>query len=830
MTFFTNYFTAIAVNGMLLLTASTSLFAQENVLLPTQKETGTPAKQKYSRARIYYDTPQQFVALANQGIPVDHGTHKKNYYFESDFSSNEIGIARMMGFNVEIIIDDVSSYYKERNLLKPESKPASNDSAESVGNLKNASCGNTSLTPYDTPTNWELGSMGGFYTYSEMLAELDQMAALYPNLITTKAPISTFLTTEGRPIYFVKISDNPATDEAEPEVLYDAIHHAREPVSMQQLIFYMWYLLENYATDTEVQNIVNNCELYFIPVLNPDGYVYNETTDPSGGGMWRKNRRNNGGGNYGVDNNRNYSYAWNTTGVSSNPGNDTYPGTAAFSEVENQAMKWFCENHNFKIALNNHSYDNSLLYPFGHATGLLTPDNAYIEAATAIKVANNSLGMVNKLSSALYPASGDSDDWMYDGDLATKPKIFAYTPEIGNDSHGFWPAVNDIETVCESMVYTNLTTAKLVLNYATVEDESPLFINHPTGHFKYTVQRLGLDLPGNFTVSINPLSSNIVSVGAPKSHLGMAIMEADLDSISFTLDPTITYGDIISYEIIVNNGMYDEKVNVSKTYGSATVIVSNNANSMSGWTGTSTWNITTTDYFSTPSAFTDSPSGNYSSNANNTMTMNATVDLTNAVAASVTFMAKWEIEDNYDYVQFQVSTNGGTNWISQCGNYTNLGSSNQSAGNPLYDGTQLTWVKEEIDLSDYLGQQVKFRFRLRSDFGEQQDGFYFDDFTVNAVYSNTGIDELSENTMTLYQNMPNPSTGDMMIQYLLPSSIKKAKLVIYNEMGQLVYATEINNTDRQANLSLTNLSSGVYYYQLQSNDQRSETKMMVITK
>jgi hypothetical protein len=84
--------------------------------------------------------------------------------------------------------------------------------------------------------------------------------------------------------------------------------------------------------------------------------------------------------------------------------------------------------------------------------------------------------------------------------------------------------------------------------------------------------------------------------------------------------------------------------------------------------------------------------------------------------------------------------------------------------------------------------------------------------------------------MTLYQNMPNPSTGDMVIQYLLPSSIKNAKLVIYNEMGQLVYTADISNTDRQANLSLNNLSSGVYYYQLQSNDQRSETKMMVITK
>jgi carboxypeptidase T len=825
MNFSTKFLSVTISFSALFFSAYYTVSAQENVLLPSKSI--TKPVQKYSRARIYYDTPQQFMALASQGLPLDHGTHKQNYYFESDFSANEIAIARMMGLQVDIIIDDVSQYYVDRNNPNSEHfKPATTANGET----KNATCGPTGSVTYPTPTNWELGSMGGFYTYAEMLAELDQMAALYPNLITVKAPISTFLTTEGRPIYFVKISDNPNVAEAEPQVLYDAIHHAREPVSMQQLIFYMWYLLENYATDVEVQNIVNNAELYFIPVLNPDGYVFNETANPNGGGMWRKNRRNNGGGNFGVDNNRNYDYAWNTTGVSSNPGNDTYPGTAAFSEVENQAMKWFCENHNFKIAMNNHSYDNSLLYPFGYATAMLTPDNAYIEAATAEKVKNNGLGMVNKLSSALYPASGDSDDWMYDGDLATKPKIFAYTPEIGNDSHGFWPASADIETVCESMVYTNLTTAKLVLNYATLADASPLFINQQNDYFKYNVQRLGLDNPGDFTVSINPISSNILTVGSPNNHLGMNMMEVQLDSISYTLDPAITFGDIVTYEIVVNNGLYDEKITVSKTYGTATVVYSNNASSMSEWTATSTWNVTTTDYYSAPSSITDSPSGNYTSNANNNITLNPTIDLTNTVAASVTFYAKWDIEDNYDYVQFQVSTNGGANWISQCGNYTNIGSSNQSAGNPLYDGTQLTWVKEEIDLSDYLGQQVKFRFRLRSDWGDNRDGFYFDDFTVNAVYSSSGIDELTENSMVLFQNIPNPTSSDLTIQYLLPSSIKTADLVVYNEMGQLVFTTAVSNTERQINLSIDNLSSGVYFYHLQTNDQRSETKMMVVSK
>ena len=146
-----------------------------------------------------------------------------------------------------------------------------------------------------------------------MLDELDQMHQLYPNLISARSDIKDptsdenphiHETYEGRFLQWVKISDNPNDNENEPEILYTALHHAREPGSLQQLIFYMWYLLENYAQDDVIKEILDNTELYFVPCVNPDGYIYNETNDPQGGGMWRKNRYN----NHGVDNNRNYSY------------------------------------------------------------------------------------------------------------------------------------------------------------------------------------------------------------------------------------------------------------------------------------------------------------------------------------------------------------------------------------------------------------------------------------------------------------------------------------------------------------------------------------------
>jgi PKD repeat protein len=100
----------------------------------------------------------------------------------------------------------------------------------------------------------------------------------------------------------------------------------------------------------------------------------------------------------------------------------------------------------------------------------------------------------------------------------------------------------------------------------------------------------------------------------------------------------------------------------------------------------------------------------------------------------ISFYAKWGIESDYDFVQFQVSTDGGSTWIGQCGNYTVPGTSGngsvQPNGQPVYEGTQTSWVLEEINLSDYLGQQIKVRFQLRSDGGTTADGFYFDDFKV----------------------------------------------------------------------------------------------------
>ena len=96
--------------------------------------------------------------------------------------------------------------------------------------------------------------------------------------------------------------------------------------------------------------------------------------------MWRKNRRDNGGGSYGVDLNRNWGFNWgyNNIGSSGSPSSETYRGTAPFSEPETEAVRQFCNAHIFSIVLNFHSYSNLMLYSWSipYAPWGYTPDDA----------------------------------------------------------------------------------------------------------------------------------------------------------------------------------------------------------------------------------------------------------------------------------------------------------------------------------------------------------------------------------------------------------------------------------------------------------------------
>jgi carboxypeptidase T len=379
------------------------------------------AQERYSKVKIWLDDSHTLPQLAKLGLEVEHGFQRPGTWFVGEFSQSEIAAVNAAGFSTEIMIPDLKAHLLEGN-------------RNGASTLDRAlpPCGPAANDDIQTPANYTPGSMAGYLKYDEMLAVLDEMAALYPNLFKAKAPISTTLNTiEGRPIYWVKISDNPNADETdEPEIFFNALHHAREPNSMSQMIFFMWYLLENYDTDPGVKFLVDHTEIYLVPCVNPDGYVYNETTNPDGGGYWRKNRRPNADGSYGVDLNRNYAYQWgyDDNGSSSDPSSEIYRGTGPFSEPETQLIRQFSLEHDFEMVFNFHTFSNLLVNSWGY-TLEQTPDHDLMLAYGDYMTEEN--GYVNgPAPEVLYFVNGESNDWQY-GEQVEKGKSYSFVPEVG---------------------------------------------------------------------------------------------------------------------------------------------------------------------------------------------------------------------------------------------------------------------------------------------------------------------------------------------------------------------------------------------------------------
>jgi len=250
-------------------------------------------------------------------------------------------------------------------------------------------------------------------------------------------------------------------DEDEPEVLYTACIHAREVATPEVLLYFMDHLTDNYASDQSIQDLVDNREIWLVLVCNPDGYYYNELIAPWGGGMWRKNRRNNGDGTYGVDLNRNFGYMWGYDDIGSNPypWGSGYRGTGPFSEPETQSLRDFEISHNFVLSNYYHACSNVLLYPWSYVRGP-TPDEDIYRAIGDNIYALSGFQHGHEL---MYDVNGGAYDWEY-GEQTLKPKILGVTIEVGSCGYGFWPPLEQCEVIKQENLEPLLYLTRLASN------------------------------------------------------------------------------------------------------------------------------------------------------------------------------------------------------------------------------------------------------------------------------------------------------------------------------------------------------------------------------
>ena len=228
-----------------------------------------------------------------------------------------------------------------------------------------------------------------YHTYEEFTTELQSLAVQYPDLcrLDSIGHASQF----PRTIWCMKLSDNAAEEEDELSLFYIGIHHAREPVGGETIIYMINHFLENYGIDPQITDWMNDYEIFFVPLLNPDGHyaVTSSITE-----FWRKNARDtNHNGIYyefvggtsmwntrteGVDLNRNYDWYWELGG-SSDPHRYNYRGAAPFSEDELNGILNLAIEQRFVCGITFHSYGEIIYYPWSFS-GQPAPDQDVLDS------------------------------------------------------------------------------------------------------------------------------------------------------------------------------------------------------------------------------------------------------------------------------------------------------------------------------------------------------------------------------------------------------------------------------------------------------------------
>jgi len=780
------------------------------------------AGEQYSFVRIHLKSNHDTERLQRLGIDLDHARGKRHVLVETFVQPHELARLAAGGFAYDILIADWDQHYAAQQKFSPTALMKRQAQSKVKG--------------------FRLGSMGGYYTFDEIVAALDSMRRLYPQLISQKTSLGK--TVENRDIWMVKISSRPDAPRHKPEVFYNALIHAREPEGMAVLMYFMFYLLEHYGSDPEIKYLLDQRELYFVPAMNPDGYVYNQTTRPNGGGLWRKNRRVNFDNSLGVDLNRNFGYKWGAddAGSSGVPANGTYRGAAAFSEPELQAVRDFCRRRNFKVALNYHTFGNLFIYPFGYKN-LESPDSLLFRDFARDATRQNNYTYGTAAQTVNYIANGVADDWMY-GEQVEKPKIISSTIEVGES---FWPIQSRIIPLAEENLHNNLYAAWIAGAYATPISFS---LNKEFPQAGDTIS-IGMQLQ-NKGLSENA-TQLAVEFTTTSPHLNWLTNQAALNdlpaqrttrlpprALRFVVRSGYKEGDLVTMNVkILQNGGAITRV-YSFQLGAANLLLADDAETANGlWQFSGGWGRDSSFANQGKFSFKDQPYDYSQNNAAGEMTLGRPLDLAKITSAKLEFQTQYAIESGSDFGQVLGSGDGGRTWQALKGALMGYGLGNQPQVlfEPGYDGIRHEWEKEEINLDRFAGSAgVLLKFRFRSDGAVNWRGWYVDNIRVIGYAAGTTAVAVNNGSVpssfTLEQNYPNPlqRNSAATIRFSLPQR-SRMTLKVMDMLGREIAILRdgwVDAGNHTAIFNPQNLPSGIYFYQLTAGGFIAKKKMLLV--
>ena len=666
-------------------------------------ETSAQSTPAYVLVSVEECSPDQLAELRSFD---PHGVSRSARGLSAVLRSDDLARLDRLGCPYEILIPDLTDYYRDRAAAEEKDRGEQPTSAadENVD-----------------PTHFRLGPVAGSYTLEEFAAITDSMALLYPDLIDV-ATIGWSV--QGRPIRMFTITA-PGGSSGRPRALFTGLHHAREPLSMVNLVYTMWFLLENYGVEDRITALLEGRILHFVPVVNPDGYQKNLDDAPQGGGMWRKNM----GGGYGVDLNRNYGPTSNWSnpaeGASNDPTSDNYRGPTPFSEPEIAALRDLYDSIRVAVSLHHHSFGDVLLY--GHDDHYDYPSGGSWRVRSAARLSQQTgCGFGPNFLGIGYLSSGTAT--AYARDVAPDAG-FAWTAESGKEDDGFWPLPSRYLPLCRDYLPMNLELARMAGSYVVVDDA---FLDQE-GRLTVVVRNVGT-APSDVETSI--------TIG-PHAVVAGPLLPDQTSSVVIPIDLS---RDLLSdarsdVPVTLETGPFRDTVRVDLLgYDRVQLFRDDFEGNMSRWDA-GLWGIETAA--SAGRVLGDSPyEQTLFSRTENVCLLRDVVDLGMIEAADILFRARGTLQGIHYGFRIMARRPGSPEWRSLQGDLFQRENSMESLERTVMRGDHDVWRRYRVGLDEFVGGPVELRLIVSTNARmqvEMSDGVQIDDFTVVGARSISGV-------------------------------------------------------------------------------------------
>ena len=714
------------------------------------------------------------------------------------------------------------------------------------------------------------GERGVYHTHTQMGQILADTETDH-SAIAVRGNIGSSV--QGRELWTMKISNNVNSEDAEPEIRISANMHGNEKIAMEMSLYLIEYLTDNYGQPgyEDVTNIVDNYEIHFLPLHNPDGHVANDRENANG-----------------VDLNRNFPVPDGSIGD-----DNTYS-----EEVETMHYKNWCYGQNFVIGQDGHSGALVVNYPWDYTYDLCPDNDAFILLSEEYSFYNSPMwngsfyhGITN--GAQWYVTEGSIQDWAYH-DTGSMHVIVEFSDSYAppaSQLDGYWDdnresfmhwmkaaryGVNGIVTASDTgyPLYATVTVVGNDKPVYTDPDFGDYYKLLETGSYDISYSAAGYITHTEYGVSttwgtptLQNVQLNPEATGNVMGHVhevgGVIPLDATLEVRSYPADIYVTtaysdagndgfyeidliYGDYTFYVSAPDHLPVDRQITVDSPgqtqefllpFSETLALIQDDFEGGTGlWTGE--WALSSDEYHSASHSMTDSPVGDSGHNQNNPCEMASSINLAEVIDPVLTFWARWDIEEDWDCVQLQISTNGGGTWtaISTAHTVPGSGQGAQPDGEPVYENLQNAWVLETIDLAAWASESnVHLRFIYMSDGSIDEDGFYFDDFKVEGQVLATGAPEESPIFTRLDGAWPNPFNPVTKIRFSTASA-GLVHLDIYDIQGrrvarladEVLAAGEHERVWDGRNSQGRELASGVYLAQLEFAGQRFQKKLTLI--